>query len=242
MHEQDRKHYQKLREAYVVLYSDLVRMSYEIHANLKAMSDEEMADLIYVAKECEKIANVLRKSYKNVRIRAEKTFCVMKVQKNDVEPTRTEFCTVSPDLKVVTHVPSPKEHPDEYDALLAELGVPPEVRKYLPLTPRWGGLVEYCSALAAEGKPLPRASEKKTYNVYGTRCTRKKHILADMDSITEDKPDLDETPIADEEYLPPRYTTLCIFCDSPEHASSACPNISKPASEESPSPRGEDLF
>lgn len=189
MQEQDQTHYNVLLKTYETLRQDLVRVQEDVKRMVKDNDLEALADLNYVMKRCETIADDLRKTYKLVKNAAEKTICYLWVKQASGEPIRTEFCSASPDLKIVIAIPAPGRDQLAYEECLASMGVPKELINFGVVNIKWGNFVEYCTYLASQGKPLPKGNEEKTYNVYRTTIRAKRPILDDEAPLSDDEAD-----------------------------------------------------
>lgn len=147
---------------------------------LKGNTDiKELADAAYAMHKLEQYADAVKKLARTERERIARLCCMLWVRtSDDGEPIRTEYVTASPNIKTVPKIPKKHEDPELYKNFLMALGVSEEMASLEnpPVAAHWPDLVDYCTNLAAQGKPLPPALEvtKTNYDVYELRFTEKR--------------------------------------------------------------------
>ena len=185
MHEKDMIHHEDCLQSYTRLFTDIIRMKKSVQPMLAAGDIKGLADLNYCVKVCEKMMDELRKAYKNVRGSSEQSVCFLwiKQEEGNRGPVRTEYCTVSPDLRIVPKVPSARQDPGAYVEFCMELGLPQDVAEFGVFSVAWPELVEYTTWLATQGQPLPKGAEEKMQNIYTTRVLGKKPISSGAETL-----------------------------------------------------------
>jgi hypothetical protein len=136
---------------------------------------KEMADLTYVLRLFDDVVHDMHKRTAATKDLSDRLLCLMWAKTGSSEPIRTEYCTITPRIKMAANVP--KKGSPEYKALMLSLGVSnPEVLECEALRPHWPGLTDYITARLTEGKPVPGVDMSSTYPVYGTTLLKKKGV------------------------------------------------------------------
>jgi hypothetical protein len=136
---------------------------------------EELADIAYTLQRCRDMLHSMHKQASGSFDLVTRFACVKWAQRGEGEPIRTEYCTVTPSVRMCAKVP--RKEDESYEALMNHLGVNSDMLKYDTVRPHWPGLVDYITERLTEGKPLPPGVDPNTkYPVYSITIRKKKGI------------------------------------------------------------------
>lgn len=133
----------------------------QLEAEVRALRDpKELADVTFAMRRSAEFAKDMIRRMKNVEELSEKMACAIYLAEDKPGPIRTEYCCATPDVKMVSSLPSRKHDPAGYTQLMKFLGIDeslytapegekPAVETFYP------GMVDLLTRLSAEGKPLP---------------------------------------------------------------------------------------
>jgi len=150
------------------------------------LSLREMADTLYVLREATKLYEDSLKELNKAKGEIERLFCTLFVDESLAgnfadDKVRTEHCSVEPDIKVAAKLPTYKQDPESYLAMMADLGFDTDtlVRDGVELArPYWPGIQERINTLATEGKPLPKGLKTdETFRQFAVKIRKKMEIL-----------------------------------------------------------------
>ena len=194
------------------LYTEAVRAHSALYASLSVVRDEsrvsldmlELVDTAFALRECHKFFDDLRKEAKRTQEMAEKLVCLLWIKGGgEEERLRTPYCTASPVIKTAVSIPSARRQPEQYEALMKDLGVPEALWRSDVIRPHWPGFTEYASSLASNGRPLPGGVDpNKTYPIYALRMLRRRDPAEPTDLPSVDSP-LETTSFLAGGFLPP---------------------------------------
>lgn len=148
--------YQLVTQSHKVVYEKLLSVRKDLD-ELNEKSDlRELADLVYVLRECEKSLEDIRKEVTKTYNHAQKTTCAHwtmdQMTKQDGEPIKTAYCTATPDIKMAAKFPH-KLGKEGYDQLMKYLNVPDWVWMREVVRPHWPGLCELYNEVKKKGLP-----------------------------------------------------------------------------------------
>lgn len=153
----------------VVAHEEAEAFHAEMYKKLKAISDkmkdakagitqEDRADVIYFVKQMFDVFEDLKKEAGAMRELFDNILCAVYVSSGTAAKERSvkgNIATATPDLKVQATCPSFTKEPTRYGMLMKALGVPESTIQLGLLTVHWPRMVEYCTELTQQGKPLP---------------------------------------------------------------------------------------
>lgn len=152
---------------------------------------KELCDVVYALKEALKFAEDIEREVQSLEQVSVKITCGMWVQlPGDPAPIKTDYCTGSPDVKMIASCPSPKRDPANYDKLMQHLGVPrhlyemglgeeAEGKRVVDLF--WPGLVDYVTNELTAGRPQPPGLDMtRTFPKYVMACRGRKGVDAEQ--------------------------------------------------------------
>lgn len=151
-----------LHERAVAFHADAYRVLKLVSDMTKkgnALTQEERADLIYFMKHVGDIFEDIKKEAHANRELLDNVLCAVYTASGAAAKERSvkgNIAVATPDVKVQATCPSATKEPTRYGMLMRALGVTNEdtIARGL-LTVHWPRMVEYCTELSREGKPLP---------------------------------------------------------------------------------------
>lgn len=155
MHTSAKLLYIAAKKVHEKLYTELL----SVRKDLETETDErELADLSFALRECESLINDVRKELSKTLLKAKYMTCLRwtasQMVKQDGQPIRTSYVTATPDIKM--YVPFPAKMGKEgWEEFNEYLGIPGEVYEKDLMRPNYPAMVEYCTKLVRDGKPLP---------------------------------------------------------------------------------------
>ena len=136
---------------------------------------QELADFAYALKKVSDMLVEMSKRSRNSYELSERLLCMLWAKANSDEPIRTPYCTITPRIRMAAQIP--KKGTDEYEMLMASLGINAELAQVDAVRPHWPGLVDYVTERLTSGKPLPSGIDTtKTYPVYGVTIRDRKGV------------------------------------------------------------------
>lgn len=170
------------------LYTKIKAQHEEIYLAVSKLRDrfrvegdvEVFADGVYAAAECLKFLEDSTKTLKAFKEGLEKITCAIWVKNGQTEAIKTEFCNVTPRLRMMAQIPTKTKDPERYALLMDHLKIPREVWDVgedakSPVSIHWPGMMDYISTLIEQGKPLPPGLDKaSTYAVYKASVTKQR--------------------------------------------------------------------
>ena len=152
------KRYQNLRAVYVDCFDFVVDVQRTVAST--PLELERMTDLAYICKESAKVLDDLRKEYQRLHDVLEKLTCALWVRQSETDASpehniKGVLATGTPDMKLAVRLPKEGENPEAYKALLTYLGFDELTIQNGLASLHWPKMVDYATALAGEGKPLP---------------------------------------------------------------------------------------
>ena len=171
--EQFEQHRTQVTSLYQKLYTELHTMKLALVENPRLHSLEELVDIGWSMKQCEKLLDELRKRYVEIREKTIETIvCARWVDDNQntigkAQPIRGELTTGTPNIGEM-HT-TPKSGTPEFLDLMHELGVPQGNESMFRL--HWPTLVKLVTERKAQGKPIPKvlADVDKTFPVFSVK-------------------------------------------------------------------------
>ena len=182
----------KLHEACVSLHADIYRILKLVSDMTKkgnALTQEDRADLIYLMKQVGDTFDDLKKEAYANRELLDNVLCAVHTATGAVAKERSvrgNIAVATPDVKIQATCPSSTKEPTRYGMLMRALGVKNEdvIQRGL-LTAHWPKMVEYCTELSREGKPLPEGIDpENTKPKYSTAVRLRSDI--DLDSVRQE--------------------------------------------------------
>jgi len=131
-----------------------------------------MVNFLYVFRETSRLADDIRKELDGSSGIVEKVCCALYVGMCNAgqirsDPIRTGMATGTPTVKMGARIPTRRDEPEEFVALMKYLGVEETAIATDVVRPHWPGIVASLTQLASEGKPLPPGIDTSaTYPVY----------------------------------------------------------------------------
>ena len=160
-------------------YAQLARLS----ASLQQETDVRViADAAFAMREMGKLLHEVEVRINGVGDLAQRLACAIAIR-DEIEEIKTLHVVAKPDLKLNAKLPSPKNEPEEYAKLMRYLGVPEELWNVGPENRRavdlcWPGMVEFLTAKAEHGEPLPAGvSAVDTKPLFRLMMRRRKGVL-----------------------------------------------------------------
>lgn len=172
------EYFTAVRELHLRTYAHLTKIQDDLKAGKFTLVD--MVNFLYVFRETSRLADDIRKELDGSSGLMEKVCCAMYIARcsNDQmrpEPIRTGMATGTPSVKMGARLPSRRDEPENFAALMKYLGVDDSAIATDVVRPHWPGIVASLTQLAAEGKPLPPGVDTNaTYPVYtvSLKCCR----------------------------------------------------------------------
>ena len=179
------KSYRMLKDMHRKIFGGTVLT---LRATAQAATKEELADLVYVLRQCEQLVNDTRKDITAVMELCEQIACLKWMTDDPTgSPIRGTLSTASPEVKQMASLPRQSSDPEGYAKLMDYLQIPEAVRDRDLLRIHWPAFTDLITELASNGKPLPPGIKAdNTYPLYKLRCRKKAGV--DIDEM-EDEPD-----------------------------------------------------
>lgn len=161
-------------------YKEQYRYIVQLREKLERLPLTEAIDIGFLLREMGTLSEDLRKELGHLRELLERIVCIKWIAHslNDpskAQPIRGELATGSPDVKQAAALPREKDNPAAYAAFMSQLGVSGDALNFSLVRPHWPAMMDYFSALAEKGKPLPRGiNVDKTYPIYKVTFRRRK--------------------------------------------------------------------
>jgi hypothetical protein len=122
------------------------------------IDEKELADISFALRECENLLQDVRKEVSKTLARAKHSTCYVWTAKQmsnpNGEPIRTPYVTATPEIKMYVPFPSKKDK-EGWSELMEYLGVSKETADNELVRPHYNSMLELCTRLSKEGKPLP---------------------------------------------------------------------------------------
>lgn len=171
------EYFKKAKAAHAELYALIVHMRTEMQGSI---SLEDYADLYYA---CDGVAKLIEDVEKENRLFYEylaRVGCAIYTKtSSDGSPIRTDYATITPDIKMMARMPKRKDDPQKYREFMRALGVPDNLigddEGRAPVSVNWRGMVDHITALVSTGKPLPVGIDPNAmYPIASFRVTAKR--------------------------------------------------------------------
>lgn len=154
------------------VHRNMIEQVFKLKKTIASRSLEEMVDLAFGLKETASLLDDARKECTACQEILEEVACVLWVQKSLQDGTdesiHGEFATGTPRVKTMMHIP--KRGTDEYEVLMASMGV---VNGDL-IRPHWPSMVDHVTNLLSEGKEPPPGMSGKTYQRHNVTLRKRK--------------------------------------------------------------------
>lgn len=176
MNQPSKQLFKDLQQSYNSLITQVSELSGSLDQEPSLM---QLADVGYMAREAEKLANEVKKKLSALHIKAQKVLCLRCLNAEQVEAVETDYCKATPDIKQKATPPTLKREPEAFKELMESLGVDPEYCiEFEAVKPNYNGLNDLVTELTALGKPLPKGlSPGKVFDDYIVSYRRKKGVL-----------------------------------------------------------------
>lgn len=139
----------------------------------------DLADLCFVAGEGVEHCDDLRKECQKMKDNATYRLYFMWLHEQTGEPIRTEYCTVTPSVKMRPELPNRKKNPAEFAKVMEYFAVPKDLWHCETTNDRpaldfnYNGMIEYVTRLVVDGHPLPPGLDAtKLSPIYTVRVRR----------------------------------------------------------------------
>ena len=159
---------------YNLVYGFLAKNNEQIKS--KQLSSEELCDFGFICRELEKLFDELRKEVKARKELCGNIIAYRLTQASLTDPSlkmqvKGQFATGTPDVKMQAALP--KKQSVEYYQITDFLGVPRDVAEKGVLKLDWKSVIEFCTKLINDGKPIPKGFGKQ-YPLYVTVYRKRK--------------------------------------------------------------------
>lgn len=147
-----------------------------------------LADLVMVMKDAEQQLEILRKKIKFNRQICERLACVTYMELHKTDKIVGHFSIGDPNVKHAYPMPKANENPEQYREFMLSLGATEEMIEQRVVTPHWPRMMDWLSAKAALGEPMPPGvSGKPSFPIFELKCRLKKGV-DDLDQLLTDEP------------------------------------------------------
>ena len=175
MLEQVKNMFRKVKDLHHQLYME----TEELKPKTRDMILRDKVDSIYAMRKMEDLLDDLRKEVKKCRRHMETIAC-FEFLSEEIDKFSTEHCSARIEIKQYAKFPHKRrEDPDNYDVLLADMGVPQELIDSEALRIHYDGFKNFFSKRQEEGQPLLKGIDPQA-------------IYTDYNILTRKKKDVDE--------------------------------------------------
>ncbi len=155
MHTSAKLLYIQARKSHREIYEQLIKLKEDVATEV---SETELADVAFALERSIRYLEDIRKELSKTNSHI-KTMACLKWTENqattmDGQPIRTAYCTATPEVKMYAPFPIKKDK-DGWDELMKWLGIPKEISDKEIVRPHYPAMLELCTELSREGKPLP---------------------------------------------------------------------------------------
>lgn len=155
----DKEMFDLAKIAHARIYTIISKLTAEIQAGCGG-SLTTLVDHAFALRETSKLCDDIRKEAILLYDLASRVTCMLHVQSGSADNIKTDHCTAIPDMKMSCKIPTLKNNPEEYYALMEWLKVPRDLlgsaeHDSEAIRPHWPGMVELITNLAAQGKSVP---------------------------------------------------------------------------------------
>lgn len=172
------EYFTAIRDLHVRTYAHLMKIQDDLKAGKYTLVD--MVNFLCIFRETSRLSDDIRKELDGSSGLMEKICCAMYITQCSngqmrPEPIRTGLATGTPVVRMGARLPSRRDEPEHFAALMKYLGVDDSAIATDVVRPHWPGIVASLTQLAADGKPLPPGVDTSaTYPVYTVtiRCCR----------------------------------------------------------------------
>jgi len=186
-------------------HREIINACVNLEHDILALNDvNELADACYALREVYNYLDEARKEVRRINDLAAKIFTAFwAADPNVTEPSvKTEWCTVTPNIKTRASIPSPEKEPERYAAIMNLLGIDPELVKMGVLRADYDSLGDWLTDRQLAGMPIPEFIGKTWTEYKVTVRTRKKMPTGpsggsgENSGLSEESDDdrIDETP------------------------------------------------
>jgi len=155
MHTSAKLLYVQARKAHREIYKQLIDLKEDVANEL---SEVELADAAFALAQSIKYLEDLRKELTKAASHIKNMACLLWTENQATtmngEPIRTPYCTAMPEVKMYAPFPIKKDR-EGWDELMDWLGIPKEIADKEIVRPHYPSMLELCTELSKEGKPLP---------------------------------------------------------------------------------------
>lgn len=172
--------YAALRDLHLEIYRIITDVQDGIKSGKYTMKD--MVNAMYVLRETGKFGDDIRAECERLTHLLEKACCALFVTAStagdiDGGPIRTGLTTGTPKIRMAAALPSQRDNPEAYDALMNFYGIPKHTVELDVIRLYWPKFVDHMTRLAEEGKPTPPGIDvNRTYPVYSVGLRSRHHI------------------------------------------------------------------
>lgn len=159
------KTYQAVEGVHTQVFEASIKLGTLLQANPRAMPEEDMCDVGFMLRECERMLESARLEMKHKKDAVSKLLALRVTKRCIAEGSvdvkvHGELATATPDVRMRPVLP--KSGTAEWNELLEELGVSLFVRENRLVTLHWPRVSEWLTRLHAEGKRPPERLAQHT--------------------------------------------------------------------------------
>jgi len=146
--------YTKAQRLHKELYQQLLELKRDIGYATENQDMIELTDAAFALREATKLIEDIRKEFNKLQATAKIQACLAWTDKQVMEPIRTLYVTAEPDVKMYAPFPTKRDKEGWFE-LMTWMGVPSWVADRELVRPHYNSMLDLCTELAKDGKPLP---------------------------------------------------------------------------------------